>query len=192
MPVPDGHSLVKIESKKSQKELISIILWTLGHRWKWWSGKHSSHCMLFVLWRTAFIVFCNAAAVMQITIIPSLVTCYLFFRCGIEKESLSWAFPQHSPTQTHTFTHRLLQTQLSQIPTHTLSFDIWVEYIPGDVVYPSCLTWFQSGGGTGLSFFCTLHVSKDKAWKPCSESSTHSIIQALMEWSGHACVRPLC
>lgn len=190
MPAPDGHSLVKNKSKKWQKELISIILCAPSRRLKWWSGKHSSHCMVFVLWRTVFIVFCNAAAAMQITIIPPLVTCYLFFRCGIEKESLSWAFPQHSPTLAHTIFYSHISFLKYRHDSRTHIYDVWVEYILRDVVYPSCLTWFQSGGGTRLSFSCTLH---GKAWKLCKANAAHTqLYKHLMDSSGHAYARWLC
>lgn len=119
---------------------------------------------------------------MQITIIPSLVTCYLFFRCGIEKESLSWAFPQHSPTHAHTIFYRHISFLRYRHNSRTHIFDVWVEYILRDVVYPSCLTWFQSGGGTKLSFSRALHVSKDKAWKLCKPMQ-HILNYTSIWWS---------
>lgn len=82
--------------KRAWREQISIIVCSRCGRLEWWSGKHSSHCMVFVLWRTA--------AAMQITIIPSLIICYLFFRCEIAKRVLELGF---STALAHTRAHYL-------------------------------------------------------------------------------------
>lgn len=111
---------------------------------------------------------------------PALFTCYLFFRCRIEKESLSWAFPHHSPTHTHTHT-RLSQTHLCS-HTQTHIFDEWAEYILRDVVHPSRLTWSQHRGGTRLSSLYPLHLSKDKALKPCKR------MQHILDSTNRDCV----
>lgn len=138
--------------------------------------------MVFVLGRTVFTVFRNIADPMQIMTIPSLVACYVFFRCEIEKESLSWVFPQHSltPPHTHTIFYRHIFFLACKHNSRTHISDLWVDYILKDIAYPSCLTWFHSGGGTKLSF----------SWKPSLENSASkcsgfSIIQAFdgLEWS---------
>lgn len=47
---------------------------------------------------------------------PLLLLVILFFRCRIEKESLSWAFPNHSPT--HTIFHRHVSSLTYKQDTH--------------------------------------------------------------------------
>lgn len=179
-----AKAIWKKKSRKWQKELISIILCAPSHRLKWWSGTHSSHCVVFVLRRSAFIVFSNTAAAMQITIIPSLVTCYLFFRCGIEKESLSWAFPQNSPPSIPTHPHTIFYRHISflslrrQLTQAFFFFDVWVEYILRDVVYPSCLTWFKVEVVPSCPSLVHYMFQKTGLESGASECSTYSIIQA--------------
>lgn len=84
--------------------------------------------MVFVLWRTVFILFCNTAAEMEIAIIPAVVTCYLFFRCRIEKVFLELFFFLHPPPTHTSFTDTSLFTYTTRV--HTF-FDTWVEmFVP--------------------------------------------------------------
>lgn len=164
---PDGQSLVINKSKKWQKELISIILSAPSRRLKWWSGKHSSHCMVFLFsWELCSFCFVTLWLQCKSQSYPFL----LLVICSLDvelkkKEFLNWAFPQHSPTHTHAIFYRHISFLRYQHNSHTHIFDVLADYILRVVVYPSCLTWFQSGGGSKLSFSCALHVSKVKAWK---------------------------
>ena len=149
----------------------------------------------FVLWRTVFIVFCNTAAAMQITIIPSLVTCYLFFRCGIEKESLSWAFPQRSPTHTHTCTIFYSYISFLRYRHNSRTHFFFLTY--GLSIFLEMLftlhAWrdFRVEVVPGCPSLVHYMFQKRRLESCASECGTYSIIQALMESSGHAYTRPL-
>lgn len=177
MPVPDGHSLVKNESKKWQKELIPLILNSPSRRLKWWSGNdlHTVWCLFSRGPSSLCFATLRLQCKSQSYPLLLLVICSL----DVELKKSPWAglFPQHSPTHrrihathTHTHTPSFTGTSLflrSRHNSRTHIFDVWAEYILRDVFHPSCLTWFQSGGGTRLSLSRALHVSKDEAWKLC-------------------------
>lgn len=157
--------------------------------------KHSSHCMVSVLQRTVFIVFCYTVTAMQIAIIPALVTCYLFFRCGIEKESLSRAFSATLPhTQIHTHnthTYRLLQAHLffsDPDTTHARTFLTYGLSIFLEMFF-TLHAWrdFRVEVVPGCPFLVHYMFQKTRLESCAGECSTYSIIQALMESSGHAC-----
>lgn len=100
-----GHIKILI-LKKREKKIKKILQSALF-----------SYAFCCSLWRTVFILFYKAAAAVQITITASLVACYLFFRCGIEKkekkESLSQPFP--NPFYTHTYTHTHSVSKLNTV-----------------------------------------------------------------------------
>lgn len=112
---------------------------------------------------------------MQITITASLVACYLFFRCRIEKKS-PWAglfrIPRpHTLTHTSAFPNSSLLIQTRHTPAHTC---IWrtdavcflrccLPFMP-DVI--SVWRWCQSVLFLFI-FFCTSHVYERQGWKPC-------------------------
>lgn len=175
MPMPDGHSLVKNESKKWQKKLIPIILSSPSRRLKWWSGNtlHTVWCLFSrgpssLCFATQWLQCKSQSYPLLLLVICSL---------DVELKKSPWAglffrnTPPHTDTYTqHTHIPSFTGTSLflrSWYNSRTHIFDVWAEYILRDVFHPSCLTWFQSGGGTRLSFSRALHVSKDKAWKLC-------------------------
>lgn len=196
MPVPDGHSLVKNESKKWQKELIPLILNSPSRRLKWWSGNdlHTVWCLFSRGPSSLCFATLRLQCKSQSYPLLLLVICSL----DVELKKSPWAglFPQHSPTHrrihaTHTHTHRLLQAHLffsDPDTTHARTF----------------LTY---GLSIFLEMFFTLHAWRDfrvevvpdcpslahymfqkTRLESCAgERGTYSIIQALMESSGHAC-----
>lgn len=125
---------MKNKSKKWQKEHISIILYTSRHRLKRWS-KNALHtlCSFLFPYSLENCARCFIALRPQCKTesrSPSLFTCYLFFRCRIEKESLSWAFPQHSPTHTHTLVfHRHISVLTHKHTFLTNGLSIFLEML---------------------------------------------------------------
>lgn len=87
----------------------------------------------------------------------------------VRSEESPWAraFPQRSPT--HAVFYRQISLSLFLLPryqcnSHTDFSDIWLKSILRNVVYPSCLTWFQIGGGAKLSFSVLHMKARLESW----------------------------
>lgn len=149
----------------------------------------SPHNVLFVFCRSFFIVFSSAITTNQSkTVLP----CYLsvFFKCSIlgkwrNKKVLESGFSlSFSPTHASWVGDKSPFADISATDTCTHTFfDTWLENILGDVVYPSCLTWFQSGGGAELFPSCAVHISKKMRLESCARRMLHILNYTGVWWS---------
>lgn len=157
---------LSLNTEKADSSLMSTLLWKTSFdyspscRLKLWFGKHSPQCVFsgeLCSWclLTARLQCKSQSAPLLLLVISSL---------DVELKKSPWAGLFHR-TRPH--------THISQIKTF---LDVWVEM--GDVVYPSCLTFFQSGGGSELSFSARYMFQKTTLESCAWQCSTHSIIHA--------------